>query len=228
MKTFKQFTNESVRYKMIPKSDEDIKKSSEKLTPDEKITIGIKYNMVDLIKKGIEEKGIEEIEYDDSIREDLMHYSIFNNNMELAKLLIEHDLFTINYRTINFIINNGNMDIIKLLIKDKNISKTDILSSAIQVDNYDVVKYLISIGVEPTENELETAVGTGNNDIVQLLLDNDVHPNINILMNAIRNGRPKIVELLLKKGAYNEEALDYAIKLKNKKIIKLLKDYEKI
>jgi len=222
MKTYNQFINESIRDLMTPKSKEDVKKSLDKLRFSERLDKIEDYDMGEFYTE--EEK--DEI-YKGDKNEKMLNGAIQNNNLELVKSLSEY--FVFDDFMVNGLIRTGNYEMVKLFINKDNVEllRSDILSSAVRTGSYEVVEYLISLGLEPEDDELRYAISIGSNPIVHLILDNDVHPSTNMLLYAIGLGRPNIVDTLLRKGAYNEEALDYAIKLKNKKIIKLLKDYEK-
>ncbi len=86
MKTFEQFINEelNVRELMRPKSEEEIEKSLNKLSPNEKFLKACKYNWVWLAKKALDEGA------DFNKSESLLKGVVRNNHFEILEFLLDN------------------------------------------------------------------------------------------------------------------------------------------
>lgn len=121
-----QTYNESIKQFLKPKSEEDIENSIKNLTPDEKIIQGCKYNIIWLIKQGLDEGG------DPTYRTyESFEYAIVFDNYESIEFLLNNISSDINIGTNeNYLIwvavHNESIDIIKLLLNDKNVLKKSI------------------------------------------------------------------------------------------------------
>lgn len=76
-----------------------------------------------------------------------------------------------------------------------------------------------------TRDHLKRAISSGLNEITEFLLTK-VEPTPDMLFTAVWLGRPKIAEMLLKAGVRSERAMEYAVSKKNKKMVKLLNQYQ--
>ena len=124
MKTYKQF-NESLRDKMKPKSDEDIKSALgdiDKISPFEKISKGIKHQVSWLVEQGFEESK-PHIFSDDNLLSFLMN-AVMTGDVEITKIILD---------------NRGELDILGL-------SPGYALSGALDIGSIDMIKLLIEHG----------------------------------------------------------------------------------
>jgi len=90
-------TNEGLRDQMAGKSDEEIKKNTDNLTPEGKFTYGNLHEIGWLIKQGLEEGA--DIHWSDDVA---LRQACNNGNMEIIKLLLDYgaDPFECDYKSI--------------------------------------------------------------------------------------------------------------------------------
>jgi len=113
MKTFSQF-NESIRDKMIPKSDEDIRKSMGTLNPTQKLFWGSKHSLLWLIEEALEEGA------DIHDRNDLpLKLVITNKNIEMIEFLLKKgaNIHVDDDYPIRIGVDYGDIEMIELLLK---------------------------------------------------------------------------------------------------------------
>lgn len=117
-KCFTNKTNESIRDKMTPKSDEEIKKAAEHLLPDQLIDMGSKNGYLWAVKKGIDEGG--NIHINDNLP---LRLACAFGYMDIVKLLLDSGA-------------------------DIHAKTEFPLRAAAYADNTDLVDYLISRGAD--------------------------------------------------------------------------------
>ena len=115
--------NESIKDFLKPKSEEDILKSTEGLTPQEKLLKGCQYNLLWLVKQSLEEGA-------DLDKHDIC-YVVFNKkpseiaasfgNIDIIKYLLKNNLIEPDYNLIISASRGGHIDIVKYLFDDGRI-----------------------------------------------------------------------------------------------------------
>ena len=122
MKKFNQFINESIRDKMTPKSEDDIKKSLEKLSPKEKIEKAIKYNIIwvaqEAIDNGVDITGTTKGGYHFGQR--LLDDAIKKGHVDMAKFLLKNgvDLRKSDLAdSLENAVSNNRLEMVKFLIE---------------------------------------------------------------------------------------------------------------
>ncbi len=111
MKTYKQF--ESIRDKMKPKSEEDIRKSFEG-SPNSKLFWGVRHNLLWLVKDALKEGA------DIHDRSDIaLKLAIDNKNIEIVELLLQNnaDIHIDGDYPIRYATEYGDINMIELLLK---------------------------------------------------------------------------------------------------------------
>ncbi|OUM61618.1 hypothetical protein PIROE2DRAFT_12357 [Piromyces sp. E2] len=169
------------------------------------------------------------------------------NNMELVKLMINHDA-NVNYPDIlNYAFSKNNIDIVKYLIKcGADVSKSDALSHVMRNPNLDssskeeLVKYLIENNAN-VNDRLSLILAASNNEetIVKYLVEKGADVNkVSIkgdgntpLGAAISSGNLNIVKYLISKGSIisnnnaiyqSELPISIAINNNDKEMVKYL------
>ena len=153
-----------------------------------------------------------------------MHDAISKNNVEIAKLLIEHGADVnvtdiLDNTPLDDAISKNNTEIAKLLIEygaDINVKgdygKTP-LHDAISKNNVEIAKLLIEHGADVNVKDyigytlLGYAVSNNNAEIVKLLIEHGANVNVKnngddtLLKSAIANEQTEIAKLLIEHGA---------------------------
>lgn len=120
--------NESIRDFLKPKSEEDIEKELEKLSPTEKLFKGCKYNLVWLVKQALDSdlelsKGRND---DDSRLHDAIDAVCMNGNIDILKLFLKDNRFDPTHHDnspIFIAFADGNKEIVKILLNDDRVKK---------------------------------------------------------------------------------------------------------
>ncbi len=179
----------------------------------------------------------------------LIHIAINNNDLELAKLLIDNKI-EINKADkagsypLELAINTNNLDLVELLLKNKadvdqrKKEKETALTSAIIQGNYKLSELLLKYGADAnqkTADELpiiNAAVFQNSSELVKLLISHDADVNIKKkdglypLQYAIEEENTVFIDMLIKAGAKkHEDYLEIAINKNNASLVKLLVDY---
>jgi ankyrin repeat protein len=199
--------NEGVRDKMTPKSENDIVKSLEKLSPNERLIKGAQYDSLLIVKKSLEDGADIHTSNDKPLRD-----SCFGDHVEVAKYLIKSGA-------------------------DIHVGKDTCLYHACIHGKINIVKLLLDNGVDPDARDgecIERAVFFNNIDIVKLLINYgaDIHRNNEkLLQRAVLNSHGSLVEFLINNGAHMymvaPMALTYANDTDNYKIPKIVNKYSK-
>jgi ankyrin repeat protein len=138
-------TNESIRDKMIPKSEEDIEKVIKDYSPNEILELGYKNKVWNLVKKAIDKGANVHLNGDSALRQ-----ACINGELEIVKFLID----------------NG---------AELHIYEDDCLVRACYSGNLELVKYLVDKGGDihagGIEKVLRAACSTGQPKIVKYLLE---------------------------------------------------------
>jgi len=138
MKNFNQF-NEGVRDKMLPKSEEDVKKSLDKLNlkPIDKIKKGMSLCYPFLVKQGIDELGENSSEVLQRISYYFIYQSLERGDHEIIKLLIDGG-YKMTKSDFKWVVRLGNIKMIKLLIDNGSIVNNEIINEVyLRKDNTD-------------------------------------------------------------------------------------------
>jgi len=110
IKKFDKYINEGIRDLMTPKSEEDIKKKLGKLSPDDKIKIGIRNDVLWLIENGIKENG-------DYYNNDVFSWACLRNHINIVKLLLNKGLSPNTKHTLTSAVERNHYEIAKLLLE---------------------------------------------------------------------------------------------------------------
>ena len=221
---FDNYIEESVRDKMTPKSEEDIRKFLKSKNPYKMLELAMSYNIPWAAEEAIRRGVLKN--YDWIVP--FIRWFVYNDYTDIAELAVDNglklskdDLYILN----NEIIIGDKVDLLKLFINKELISPKNIISYAIGSGSDKIVKYLLDLDVEIKQEDLEKAIRNGNNEITELLISKvKIEPWL--LRLAISLGRPRIVEILLKAGLYYDDAISDANNKKNKKIVRLLNQYK--
>ncbi len=190
IKTYKEYLNESVRDLMKPKSEEDIKKSVAKLSPQKKLLVGIENDMLWLIKDVVEnDKSILskllELDSSEDVYEFPLVYAISEGRTEIAKYILD-SISNIPKEIIDKAIRSaaliGDYEILSRIV-NKN---PDTIEKAFHFiirymqpfpDQvyYDMIKMLLEMGADVHYRDdaaLSYAINNQKDDVIKLLLDN--------------------------------------------------------
>jgi len=162
----------------------------------------------------------------DSLGNNLLFYTVTNNNLELSKLLLTNgiDVNTTNQKDItplDLARHNNSIELVALIHKfqfnnwmlEKNKFTPQHLEYAIYNDNTLILKEFLltnkQIDTFVLSNDfspLITALFTNSTNTAMLLIEHGADPNNqfdtrSVLAMAVLFNQPKVVELLLKKGA---------------------------
>jgi len=200
--------NESIKHLLKPKSEEDIKKTVQNLSPQEKLEYGYNYDMIYLFKQGLDEGGNPFYQFNDYIKD-----SIINNKTEFFKILF--DKYKDKYHFYDSLIHAcsmGNLEIIKILLDNgkRGNKQYHPIISASRNGYLNVVKLLLNYKeIDPsvlTNKSIKDAYTNGYVDVVKLLLnDNRVKSKltkklIDRFENFINNTNESIKHLLKPKS----------------------------
>ena len=179
-----KFINESVRDMMKPKSDEDIKKSLGKLTPDEKLIKSARYEVLWLVKDALEQGANVHTNDDLALR-----LASNNGHTEVIKLLLDAgaDVHAWDDWALRWASEYGHIEVVKLLL--------DAGANVHALNDY----------------ALQNASYNGHIEIVKLLLDAgaNVHANKDIALRwASEYGHIEVVKLLKQHMKTNESVRD--------------------
>ena len=172
-------------------------------------------------------------------------FSAYNGNLEIAKLLIEKNASTKSKNdagrtALNYALSNKvyNIEMIKLLIENKAPIDNQSWVKVIQYNNVELAKLVLDYGSnENTQNKksyyesaLFLVIENNSKLLVKLLLDYGANADT-ALKHAVVHNKIEIAKILIKNGANvnfidseDKSILEYAIKNKNKDIIKLLEN----
>lgn len=146
--------NESLRDKMTPKSEEDIKKDVGKLKPEDQLIQASMGGSLSLVKDAIK-SGVKKDEYA------LVNASI-NGHTDIVEYLIDDAGYDVHYHDdlpLRYAIANGRMEVVKVLLDrgaDIHFHNENPLNTAISHSYWDIANYLIKRGadVEKLEDSL--------------------------------------------------------------------------
>lgn len=173
-----QNTNESIKDKLTPKPEEEIRKSVEKLSPREKMRKACQYNMPWLAQDAIDSGyKIKDVDYDNCL------YNIVNNNgIDVLKILVKHG------------VGKGVL--------------SDYLFNAVSQDRLEIVKIMFENGCHVNdeyydEDEevtiLEKSFLNNNIEMMKLLLENGAEPyiSLSLLKNKIKYENIEMLKYLI-------------------------------
>jgi ankyrin repeat protein len=175
---------ESVKDLMTPKSEEELKKSIKKLSPIEKLRLGIENDLLWAVEEATKDGGrnilhrVLEIDPSEDSFESPLVYAIEMGRTEIAEYLINSDYYTKsdNNKALKAAIRMKNMKIVNKLLevnKDYPLYLETALLSSVNRVNVDLVKKFIDLGADihyKNEAALVNAIGRQNDDIIRLLL----------------------------------------------------------
>ena len=128
-------------------------------------------------------------------------------------------------------VETGNIELVTLLINSGADNLSPALKTSVENNNVELVALLLQYIPENVNSTLFLAIKFQNTELIELLLEEHNANIIYALELAIVNNDAPLVILLIEKGVdvndVNDEGvsiLEYALKKKNKDIIKLLKD----
>jgi len=187
IKSYKLF--ESIRDKMEPKSDEEVKDLFSKLKRDDKLIIASRTGMFDKVKKLIKK---HKHRFNPMAITLSMESSLLNDNSDIFKLLMTK--FNINDDLYN-----------------------NLFRGAVDKGRYEIVEFLLDSGKIDlhfnNEWAMRCAIIKGFSDILKLLLDRgadiskvDVkmaHQNISPMKIAKKNGYKRIINIINKEKSRN-------------------------
>jgi len=167
--------NESIKDYLKPKSEEDILKSINNLTPNQKLLHGLKYDMIELINQSIDEGA--DVTINDN---NLLIWSCENGHTDIVKKILENPNVDVNTQDgypICIASKNGHYDIVKLLLNHKdiipNLYHSFCLIWASENGHYDIVKLLLDDGRVDQYSlgylSKKSAIKNNHYDIVDLL-----------------------------------------------------------
>ena len=203
-----QYINESVRDKMTPKSEEDIKKSLKSLGPYDKMYKAIEFGILSIVKEIIED-GIDLTK--NAGGGTPVGDSFVDNAVRYGKLDI-----------LEYLLNNG---------CDLDDSEDYFLNLAVVEGHYDVAQFFVEKGATLHEDygeyHLQLAVEHNNLKLVKLVLDCGEDAFEDDWFNDIilsDNTNPEIIKLMMKESSTAKEFVekmydDY------KKGVKILEKY---
>lgn len=175
--------DESVRDRMTPKSEEDIKNTIKSLQPQRKLMVGIENDMLWAVKEATEEGGRDilhqdlELEPSEDAYESPVVYAVEMGRTEIALYMIDsgYDLHTDNNKVMKTAVRLGNLKIIdKLIEKDYHplTKEVGLLSSVVRSNIY-LAKMFLDLGADvhyKNDVSLVNALGRQNDEMVELLL----------------------------------------------------------
>jgi len=127
LKTYREqynFCNESIKYFLKPKKEEDVLNIINKLTPKDKLYKGCTYGLLSVVKDAIEKDGV-----DPSIsRNEPLEIACEHGNIDIVKYLLTFDSVDPSTDRNSPIISAamyGYEDLVKLLLKDERVDPSD-------------------------------------------------------------------------------------------------------
>ena len=167
--------NESIKDYLKPKSEEDILKSINNLTPNQKLLHGLKYDMIELINQSIDEGA--DVTINDN---NLLIWSCENGHTDIVKKILENPNVDVNIQDgypICIASKNGHYNIVKLLLNHKdiipNLYHSFCLIWASENGHYYIVKLLLDDGRVDQYSlgylSKKSAIKNNHYDIVDLL-----------------------------------------------------------
>lgn len=171
----KENITESIKDYLKPKSEEDILSSLKDVSPNRKIILGCRKNLLWLIKKGLEEGA------DPSIDDNkLFIWACENRHVDMVKNLLKDKRINPGDRRnepISTASKNGNIEIVKLLLNDHRVNPSDFdsfsLIWACENGHIEIVKLLLEDGRVDQYSlgylSKKIAIRNGHRDIVKLL-----------------------------------------------------------
>jgi len=248
-------TNESIRDKMTPKSEEDIKKYLDKLTPNQKLIIGAKEGIFWLIKQTLEEGA--DIHYFDDI---VLQLTIDEEgtNMELLKYILKKgaNVNALDDYALRYACEYGQLDVIELLLKygaNPHANSDYAIQIAEEDGRKDIIELFKKYGhinesirdkmIPKSEEEMRKSLEHLDNGskllkgcsmgilwLVKELVEGGIDVNragSYALELAIIYNQYEIVEYLINNGSYiHNRFIDEAKDRKYHKILDLLLDYK--
>lgn len=230
--------NESIRDKMTPKSEVDIRNTIERLAlyPDEELVFGVENNIDWVVKEAIEEGANVNLDIRigggvmGQMFRSLLQYACYKGFTEIVKLLLDAgaDKELDDNLAMRAAVAHGHNEIIKILKIDKNInegirdkmtpkSKDEIRDELNKYGKRDPDSKLVKGAMEGLIWLVEEAIAEGGNIHVQ----GDI-----ALREAALNGHLEMVKFLLSKGAdvkpYDYEAERWAKMKKHTEVAKVL------
>ena len=179
-------TNESIRDKMTPKSEVEIKSKLGYLEPNQKLFKGAKEGLLWLVKQALEEGA-------DINKKTIEQFHVPSNALKIA----------VEYK---------NDDIVEFLLTKGIVIQPHLLDTSLRNDDYDTTKLLLDAGVTPTAHDLILGIETNDLNIVKILLDKgvDVKDNYKWAMQVAEEGTPnyEIMNLLQSRIKTNESIRD--------------------
>jgi hypothetical protein len=165
--------------------------------------------------------------------------TIYNNNIEHGKRLIDSNYKSLSYKQRNALIKiaaiNGNKDILIHILKKEssklkgnlsldgiiiNLSRENRLRSYEKEKYMDIIKIFLDEGVEVVNEDIEEAIYSGDIELILLLLKNyDGEVDVNIMSKAIKKRDIELVKVLMDSENYNlsdeEEEIVFNYALEN-------------
>jgi hypothetical protein len=140
-----KFFNESIRDLMTPKSEEEILKSLEKLSPDKILDVALKHNLPSVAKLAID-KAKEH--HERIINAWHLKTALYHKQKEMVKLLVDKGVDSINDKGIaKEIFNLGDIEIAKLLIEHganaNKVETSEFYGMIRSGENVEIVKLLV-------------------------------------------------------------------------------------
>jgi hypothetical protein len=141
MKYLKSY-NESIRSKMIGKSEDDIKILFKKLTPNQKLVRAAEYGILWALKEAIEEGA--NIDYNNG---SALRLACLKKQIEIIKILIDNGANINKWKTvlINFAKEQGNNEVVELLKQYMNKTNESIRSKMTPKSSEDIKKSLADL-----------------------------------------------------------------------------------
>ena len=241
IKKYTQFVNESLKDKMIGKSDEEIESKLDNYSSKDLYNKSLKSGYLNGVKKSLE--SLKETETKEKLK-DLLGGGIFVASREgyydIVKFLLENGADPNHHFNIaiRWAVTNGYTDIFNLLLEHgANIEKFfgEFLSSAIMNEHIDIKDILLKMGADIQDAFHYTISNWNNADMILKYINNyDVDINYNDgepLKKSLSSYRIDTMKCLLENGA-DPNVIDID-KLKSdnsesvKDIIQLLEEYKK-
>ena len=172
-------------------------------------------------------------------------FTSYNGDLDIAKLLIQKNASTKSKNNegrtaLNYALSNKvyNIEMIKLLIENDSPIDNQSWIKVIQYNNVELAKLILDYGSDDNnknkpsyyESALFLVIENDSTLLVKLLLDYGANPDT-ALKHAVINNKIEIVKILIANDAdvnfvdsKDMSILQYAIKSRNKNIIKLLEN----
>ena len=225
IKKYNHFIKESLKDKMTPKSDEEVRKLLDNLSPKDKIKKGIELDSPQIIEEGI--RGLKDGDLHSDEIADFVDTAIYNESLDVVKYLIENLEFDQeHYSRILFSLqqkydnqkgekNKSLLDLIDW-ISERELSQLNtkkdyngMLKYGCKHNNIDLVKKAIENGADVNYSKwglLNNPINKRNFELVEYLLKQGIqlyipgtHPRP--IERAISNNDIEMTKLLQKYGA---------------------------